>query len=282
MLDTPLFDIALEEDLGMPFCDITSSLLFADINKISSAKIISKHPTPITICGLPVVNQLIKKLDGSLEIQTAFSDSQILSPGETLLTLTGSPHTLLMLERTLLNFLQHLSAVSTLTAKFVDLIKHTHTQILDTRKTLPGFRRLEKYAVHCGGGVNHRMGLYDAIMIKDTHIDALGNIHTALSKLPENILEKFPVIVEIRSLQELETALNYAPHKISRVLLDNMSPDLLSQCVKLCKNTLPTEASGNINLNTVVGVAETGVDFVSIGQLTHSAGNVDLSMRCEM
>ncbi|HEV2614841.1 MAG TPA: carboxylating nicotinate-nucleotide diphosphorylase [Gammaproteobacteria bacterium] len=281
MLDTPLLDIALEEDLGVPYCDITSSLLFADVNKVSTAKVISKHPTPITICGLPIVNQLIKKLDGSLEIQTKYQDGQTLLPGEVLLTLTGSPKTLLMLERTMLNFLQHLSAVSTLTAKFVDLIKHTQTKILDTRKTLPGFRRLEKYAVQCGGGVNHRMGLYDAIMIKDTHIDALGNIHTALSKLPENILEKCPVIVEIRSLSELETALSES-RKISRVLLDNMTPDLLSQCVKLCKNKLPTEASGNINLNTVVSVAETGVDFISVGKITHSAENVDLSMRCEI
>ena len=282
MLDIQLIDIALAEDLGTPYCDITTDLLFADIHNISTAKIISKHPTPITICGLPIVNQLLAKLPGSCEIQTHYKDGQILYPDEVLLTLTGSPHTLLQLERVMLNFLQHLSAVSTLTSKFIDLVKHTKTKILDTRKTLPGFRRLDKYAVQCGGGINHRMGLYDAIMIKDTHIDALGNMITALNKLPDNILEKYAVIVEVRSILELETALNHASHKISRVLLDNMSPDLLSQCVALCKNKLPTEASGNINLNTVVAVAESGVDFISIGQLTHSAGNVDLSMQCEI
>lgn len=281
MLDTPLIEMALAEDLGVPYCDITTELLFADVNKTSTANIISKHATPITICGLPIINQLLKKFPDSCEIKTNYKDGQILQPGEILLTLTGSPHTLLKLERVMLNFLQHLSAISTLTAKFVNLIKHTPTKILDTRKTLPGFRRLEKYAVQCGGGVNHRMGLYDAIMIKDTHIDALGNMITALNKLPNNILEQYPVIVEIRSLSELEIALSQS-HKISRVLLDNMSPELLLQSVAMCKKKLPTEASGNINLNTVVAVAESGVDFVSIGQLTHSAGNVDLSMRIEI
>lgn len=281
-IDLQLIDFAFTEDLGVPFNDITTSLLFTEIKTVSRANIISKHKEPIVICGLPLVKTALNKMGHDCKIQTDFDDGCILQPGETLLTIVGPPSVLLMAERILLNFLQRLSAIATFTAKFVAAIKHTSATLLDTRKTLPGFRHLEKYAVYCGGGVNHRMGLYDAVMIKDTHIDFLGGLTMALDRLPDNILQQYPVIVEIRNENELMIALEKGRHKITRVLLDNMSPDLMRKCVTKCHGLVETEASGNINFNNVISVAECGVNFISIGQLTHSAVNVDLSMRCEI
>ena len=183
-----------------------------------------------------------------------------------------------MLERTLLNFLRHLSAIATLTRQFVDKVSHTHLKLLDTRKTTPGFRHLEKYAVHCGGGINHRMGLYDAILIKDTHIDFLGGLENALQKIPNKY--PLPVIVEIRNQQEFDIAIQY-PQKITRLLFDNMRPEQLTQYVKNTPKMLETESSGNITLNNIADVAQTGVDYASVGCITYAAGQVDLSMIVE-
>lgn len=279
-IDLQLIDLAFIEDLGVPYSDITTALLFPTLKENSRATIISKQPQPIMICGLPIIKAVLQKL-GDCKVQSDFSDGQILQPGATLLTLMGPAHILLMAERIILNFLQRLCAIATLTAHYVKKINHTAAKILDTRKTLPGFRHLEKYAVQCGGGVNHRMGLYDAIMIKDTHIDLLGGMAMALGGLPDDILQKFPVIVEVRTVAELTIVLQNGLHKVTRVLLDNMSSTLMSECVALCKGRVTTEASGNMNLETIATVAECGVDFISVGKLTHSAGNVDLSMKCE-
>lgn len=278
--DVQLIDLALLEDLGQPYCDKTTELLFPSSTKIARAIIISKHPQPIVICGLPLVTAILKKL-GDCEIKSAYGDGEVLQTGATLLTLTGSASALLMGERIILNFLQRLCAVATLTAHYVQKIRHTKTHILDTRKTLPGFRHLEKYAVQCGGGVNHRMGLYDAIMIKDTHIDLLGGMSAALASLPEDILQQVPVIVEVRTFDELKKVLEEGLHKVTRVLLDNMPLSLMTECVTLCQGQVPTEASGNMTLDTIIPTAECGVDFISVGKLTHSAGNVDLSMKCD-
>jgi len=276
--DQQLIEMALAEDLGFPYHDTTTATLFAQVQKNSEAKILSKHADPIVICGLPLVDAILKKFSDHCEIRSHYQDGKLIAPGDTLLTLHGPPQTLLMLERTVLNFLQRLCAIATHTEKFVRAINHTPTKILDTRKTTPGFRHLEKYAVQCGGGVNHRMGLYDAMMIKDTHIDFLGGMKTALNKISNPKL--LPVIVEVRTMHELEIVLNHALSKVTRVLLDNMSLPLMIECVAMCKNKISTEASGNVTLNNIVAIAECGVDFVSIGQLTHSAGSVDLSMKC--
>lgn len=281
-IDLQLIDLAFIEDLSFPFQDVTTHLLFSEIKNISQANIFSKHKEPIIICGLPIVKAVLDKLNQDYNIHTNYGDGQYLAPGEKLLTLSGPAAIFLMIERIILNFLQRLSAIATLTKKFTDAIKHTNAGILDTRKTLPGFRHLEKYAVRCGGGVNHRMGLYDAVMIKDTHVDSLGGMTTALARLPDDILQRYPVIVEVRNENELMIVLEKGAHKVTRVLLDNMSSEQMKECVKKCQGIMPTEASGNINLNNVVTVAECGVDFISVGQLTHSAGNVDLSMRCDI
>jgi len=280
--DLQLIDLAFIEDLGLPYQDLTTSTLFAEAQTTQRiAKIISKENKPIIVSGLRLVQPLLHKIDSTCHFTSRFQDGDQLAFGEILLNLSGAASSLLQIERTLLNFLQRLCAIATLTNQYVEKIKHTKTKILDTRKTIPGLRRLEKYAVLCGGGVNHRMGLYDAIMIKDTHVDFIGGMKKAVAKLPDDILKTCPVIVEVRDLNELDIVLQEASQKVSRVLLDNMSSDLLIKSVARCQNKMMTEASGNINLNNIVEIAECGVDFISIGKITHSAGNVDLSMQCD-
>lgn len=290
-IDHALMDFALREDLGELFVDITTMTLFESDLQNKKANIISKSKEDIVVAGIPLAFALLEKIEKHLmanhaaqikkpfQLQINYDDGKILKPGQTLLTIEANAQTLLIAERTLLNFLRHLCAIATLTKKFVNKIKHTPCKILDTRKTTPGLRHLEKYAVHCGGGVNHRMGLYDAFMIKDTHIDLLGSMKKAIEKLPSKSNNNLPVIVEIRNIEELKKAIQYGKNKIDRVLLDNMTPDQLRECVALCKNIFETEASGNINLNTIVKIAETGVDYASIGMLTYAAGHVDLSMQ---
>jgi nicotinate-nucleotide pyrophosphorylase (carboxylating) len=283
--DTQLIDLAFAEDLGVPYADITSAILFSDVSEVkgvSQANIISKHVEPIVMCGLPIIKTALAKLSDQCQIDAFYQEGEIISPGAILLTISGPAQILLMAERILLNFLQYLCAIATLTNKFVRKISHTDAKILDTRKTLPGFRHLAKYAVQCGGGVNHRMGLYDALMIKDTHIDLLGGMAAALDALPANTVKQFPIIVEVRTTEELEVVLEKGQQKITRVLLDNMSSLLMKECVAKCQGLLMTEASGNIHIDNVAIVAETGVDYISVGKLTHSAGNVDLSMQCEI
>ena len=275
-----LIEMAYVEDLGQPACDITTQTLFPNFsNQLATVHVISKHSTPMVMCGTPVVQAVLASRSAQCKVEAVASEGALVASGGVLLRVTGPASELLMAERIVLNFLQRLSAIATLTRQFVDRVRHTNTHILDTRKTLPGFRRLDKYAVQCGGGVNHRMGLYDAMMIKDTHIDLLGGLSQALALVPDDLAQRMPVIVEVRSLLELDVVFNQGLTKVSRVLLDNMAPALVRECVALCKGRLATEASGNITLSNVLDYAETGVDFISIGQLTHSAGCIDLSMQ---
>lgn len=277
--DDTLFQIALDEDLGIPWQDLTSDLMFSRLPASAVSKISSKNPEKITVCGLNLMPRLISKLTSHFQILSDYADGDVLNNGEVLLTLISDPRSLLKAERVVLNFLRHCCGIATLTAKYVDKVSHTKMKILDTRKTTPGLRHIEKYAVSCGGGVNHRMGLYDALMIKDTHIDFLGGMEKALEKLPLLHQESLPVIVEVRNQQELNVVLSLGQNKLHRVLLDNMDTGTLRECVKACRGVFETEASGNIRLDTIAEVAETGVDFASVGELTYGAGHVDLSMR---
>jgi len=276
-IDQQLVDLALAEDLGQPFVDVTTQRLFPAA-PLKTARIISKHDQPIVICGLTLIDYLFSRLNPHCVLETAYQDGAVLPAGATLATLTGPADALLMGERSALNFLRHLSAIATLTAQFVDAVKPASTKILDTRKTTPGFRHLEKVAVQCGGGVNHRLGLYDAIMLKDTHIDLLGGMQATLPQLLVDKPTDLPVIVEARSPQELEVVLPYQ-QQIDRVLLDNMSVPMLQHCVAMCHGKIATEASGNITLSNIAAIAATGVDFASVGMLTYAAGQVDLSMQ---
>jgi len=278
-IDKTILDLAIKEDLVDPLCDITTQTLFKEIDDQQLVKIISKDTQNIVICGLPITHAILDKLNAKYKIQTSFCDGNILKPNETLLLLESNAQSLLMAERLILNFLRHLSAIATLTNQFVKKIEHTKTKILDTRKTTPGLRHFEKYAVYCGGGINHRMGLYDAYMIKDTHLDLIGGIKNALEKIPSKNENTLPVIIEIRNLDELHQTIQFGRNKVTRVLLDNMPIKLLKEAVSLCQNIFETEASGNINLDTISAIAETGVNYASVGMLTYAADQVDLSMQ---
>jgi nicotinate-nucleotide pyrophosphorylase (carboxylating) len=273
-----LIKLALLEDLGPNLRDATTELLFPVSDKIYSARIISKHPEVITICGIDLAKTLLAQLSDTYQVDSDYTDGQQLSPGQTLMTIRSDAHTLLKSERLILNFLRHLCAIATLTAKYVAQVAGTSLKILDTRKTTPGMRHLEKYAVQCGGGVNHRMGLYDAIMIKDTHVDLLGGMKNTLQRLPTFETQPLQVIVEVRTEAELSVVLECGKEKVNQVLLDNMPLDSLARCVAQCAEIFTTEASGNIRLHTIRPIAETGVDYASVGELTYQAGQVDLSM----
>lgn len=277
--DERLLNQALQEDLSFPAFDVTTETLFPNQNTDVKVRVVSKHPTPFVLSGMPIVRRLVEKFSyaGKLQLEGKFQDGDVVNPGEVIFFLSGPNKIILMIERTLLNFVQHLSAIATTTRSFVDKVKHTQLKILDTRKTTPGFRHLDKYAVTCGGGVNHRDGLYDVILIKDNHIDALGGVEKVLQQLP--VEKKYFTIIEIRNIEELQIVLNNNAHKIDRVLLDNMNLIELKECVTLCKGKLLTEASGNICFDTIVQVAETGVDYASIGRLTHSLNSIDISMQ---
>jgi nicotinate-nucleotide pyrophosphorylase (carboxylating) len=179
-------------------------------------------------------------------------------------------------ERTALNFLGRMSGVATLTRKYVDAVAGTGAVILDTRKTAPGARLLDKYAVRMGGGQNHRLGLYDMVLIKDNHIDGAGSISAAVERVRSQWGHKYPIEVEVKDMDELEEALSLEP---TRIMLDNMSQEMMRQAVEKAAGRVPLEASGNVSLETVRAIAETGVDYISVGALTHSAPVFDVSMR---
>ncbi|MGD9107647.1 MAG: carboxylating nicotinate-nucleotide diphosphorylase [Gammaproteobacteria bacterium] len=277
-IDHELIGLALKEDLGMPYKDVTTNTLFKHQELYKSAKIFSKHAEDIIVAGLPIIGALFDKMDAEVKLTHQLQDGDILSTDDVLVTLESDINSLLMIERTLLNFLRHLCAIATLTKKFVNLVKDTKLKILDTRKTSPGMRHLEKYAVHCGGGVNHRMGLYDAFMLKDNHVDFIGGLQKALAALPDKQDNPLEVICEIRNLDELRIALEHGHNKITRVLFDNMTHKQLKSCVEMVEGIFETEASGNISLRNIKDIAQTGVDYASIGMLTYAAGQVDLSM----
>ncbi len=290
-IDSALIQLAFQEDFGMHYPDPTSQALFQkDYQEQVSARIISKHASPILFCGAPIIRGLIgqfvethaKREAASIQALFHVHDGERVLPGATCVELSGPAVMLMMLERTILNFLQRLSAIATLTQQFVKRVSHTGAQILDTRKTTPGMRHLAKYAVLCGGGVNHRMGLYDAMMIKDTHVDLMGGMKKVMTALSIRPMPQLPIIVEVRTITELEMVLSYDSVQVERILLDNMTCNEMKKCVSICQGRIATEASGNVTLNNVSSIAETGVDFISAGCLTHSAGNIDLSMKCDI
>lgn len=260
--------IALEEDVGDG--DKTASLLES---AVASAQVISREPG--TLCGVDWFDEVFKQLDAGITIDWQYADGDSFKENDILCSLSGNNRSLLTGERTALNLLQTLSATATVTRQYVDAISHTQCKILDTRKTLPGLRTAQKYAVTCGGGVNHRMGLYDAILIKENHIAAAGSLRKAIMKARDQYPDTF-VEVEVETLVELEQALDAGPN---RILLDNFSLEMLKQAATLNSGCNQLEASGNITLDNVASVAETGVDYISIGSITKHVKAIDLSMR---
>lgn len=227
----------------------------------------------ITVCGLPIAAVFFRALDPTMEIEVLVAEGARVEPGSALMRLTGSARAMLTAERSALNTVQHLSGVATLTRRYVDAMGETHAKLLDTRKTIPGLRHLEKYAVRTGGGVNHRMGLWDAAMIKDNHVLVAGGVAEAVRRaLAAGVRE---VICEVDHLDQIEPALQAGA---TRLLLDNMGPDMLREAVALVAGRAPCEASGGVQLETIGAIAASGVDYVSVGRLTQSAPAADIGL----
>ncbi|MGA7194521.1 MAG: carboxylating nicotinate-nucleotide diphosphorylase [Anaerolineales bacterium] len=259
---------ALLEDIGGG--DITTnSIVPSDASM--RGKIIAKQSG--IIAGLDVAKMVYQMFDPEIEFDAKVSEGACVEDRQTLATLSGSARSLLTGERTALNFLGRISGIATLTRQFVDAVAGTQAVILDTRKTAPGLRMLDKLAVLRGGGKNHRVGLYDMMLVKDNHIDFAGSIEEAVrrARAAHNDVE---LEVEARTLEDVRAALEL---KVSRILLDNMTVEMMAEAVSITKGRAKLEASGNVNLENVRRIAETGVDFISIGALTHSAKTFDVS-----
>jgi quinolinate synthase len=268
----PLIELALAEDIGPG--DVTSdSVLPGDL--ILDGRIIAKKAG--VIAGLPVAGAVFRRVDPALRFTARLPDGARVRPGDVVAEVSGPARAMLAAERTALNFLQRLSGIATLTRAFVDAVAGSGATILDTRKTHPGYRVLEKYAVRMGGGQNHRMGLYDMVMIKDNHIDAAGSLSAAVERA-RAAHPDLPIEVEVRSLDELRQAL---PLGVDRILLDNMDLEQMRAAVELVGGQTPLEASGGVTLENVAAIAATGVDYISVGALTHSAPALDLSMEAD-
>ena len=263
---------ALEEDLGPEWLDATTVALASEAQ--GTAQLRTREPC--RVAGVELACEVFLHVDEQLAVEIVLPDGGEAQPGDTLLKVSGKVTSILTAERTALNFLQRLCGVATLTRRFVEAANRPEMALLDTRKTTPGWRALEKAAVVCGGGVNHRMGLYDAIMIKDNHLALWGGgtiadaVNTARSTFPALKIE-----VEVDTLEQLEAVL---PARPDWVLLDNMTPETLQEAVKLCDGRCQTEASGGITLETIGAIAATGVDAVSVGALTHAAVAIDLGL----
>lgn len=276
--------LALDEDLasvdrvkGEPWCDATSEAL-VDPKAVAVGEIYAKGKGCV-VAGATVARAVLKAVDPKVSVKILKADGSAVKPGEPMLVFKGKARSILAAERTALNFMQRMCATATLTRAFVDAVKRYGTLILDTRKTTPGLRVFEKYAVTCGGGTNHRMGMYDRVLMKDNHRRLWrGGNPDELDKAVEAARVRFPklaVEVEVESMRECASALKAKPEWI---MLDNMTVADMKKCVKLCKGISKTEASGGITLDRAKEVAATGVTAISLGCLTHSAGSVDLSL----
>lgn len=267
----PLVGAALTEDLGRRG-DITSQ---ATIPADQLAQLQIKARQAGVICGMDLARLSFALVDAQIEFIAQVVDGERVDANTILATVRGNARHLLTAERTALNFMTHLSGIATATRQIVDSVADYPAQITCTRKTIPGLRMIQKYAVRCGGGRNHRLGLDDAILIKDNHIAIAGDITTAIQQARHFAGHLIPIEVEVDTLAQLELALDVG---VSLVLLDNMTPEMLPQAVAMCKGRAKTEASGGITPKTVQAVAETGVDFIAMGYLTHSTTALDIGL----
>lgn len=261
--------LALSEDIGSG--DVTAQLI--PETTLAEARIISREAA--VVCGITWVNEVFQQLDSHIVIEWHCQDGDLIQANQELCQLHGSARHLLSGERTALNFLQTLSATATQAHAYVTAVAGTDCRILDTRKTIPGLRLAQKYAVTCGGAHNHRTGLYDMILIKENHISAAGSIQAAVDTA-RRLSPTIPIEVEVENLAQLQQALTA---EVDRILLDNMDISTLKQAVELTARRIPLEASGGVNMETARAIAETGVDYISIGSITKHIRAVDLSMR---
>ena len=268
-----IIDTALTEDIGSG--DITTEAIFNKY-KSTSAVIIAKEDG--ILAGIDVAERVFKKVDPDVNFKILVSDSENICRGLNIVRINGDVRSILKAERTALNFLGRMSGIATLSYEFVKRIKGTKAKILDTRKTAPVLRILEKYAVNAGGGYSHRMGLYDMFLIKDNHIKAAGGLEKAIKRVIEFRKEKrknFKIEAEAENIEQVRTALSEG---VDRIMLDNMNLRMIKKAVEITKGKVEIEVSGNVNLNNVSPIASLGVDYISIGSITHSAKIIDFSL----
>lgn len=263
---------ALAEDVGSG--DVTAQLLPA--NQRTTARVSSREAG--VLCGSAWFERVFHQLDASIQINWSCRDGETIQPNQSLCELHGPTRALLSAERVALNFLQTLSGTATLTRQYVAALAGTHTRLLDTRKTIPLWRHAQKYAVCCGGGHNHRMGLYDMVLIKENHITSAGSVTAALARA-QQLYPHLPIEIEVENLAELTEALQAGA---TRVLLDNMDIDTMTAAVRIASGRAQLEASGNVRLDTITQIAMTGVDFISVGSITKHVRALDLSMRIHL
>lgn len=268
-----IINIALNEDIN--YMDVTTDNLISP-EHISSAYYVAKDSG--ILCGIEIAKRVFELAGGNVEFQTLINDGAEVKKGDIIAKLNGSTVTLLKGERTALNLLQHLSGIATATNKCVKLVEGTNASITDTRKTLPGLRALQKYAVTVGGGKNHRFNLSDGAMLKDNHLDAYGGITGAVTALRKKIGHMVKIEVEVRNLSELQEALD---NRCEVIMLDNMSCEDMKKAVEITNGSALLEASGNVTAENIRAVAETGVDIISLGALTHSVKCFDISMKID-
>lgn len=262
---------ALTEDIN--YIDSTTDLLIPE-DDISEAYFMAKDSG--VLAGVEVAARVFKLLDENIEVKFLFKDGDRVQKGDVIAEFKGSTAAMLKAERTSLNLIQHMSGIATYTRKCVDLVEGTNASVTDTRKTLPGLRPLQKYSVVAGGGKNHRYNLTDAAMLKDNHIDAYGGITAAVNALREKAGHMLKIEVEARTLEDVKEALDC---KTDVIMLDNMSCEEMKKAVELTAGRAKLEASGNVTLDTIMEIAETGVDIISLGALTHSVKAFDISMK---
>jgi len=261
---------ALNEDIWTG--DITTmSIIPAD--RQASGRVWTKVDG--VVAGLPLLPLVFAKVGGGVDVRLLVEDGSAVTAGTSLAEITGSARTILMGERVALNFLQHMSGVATRTSRLSELIKFYNSTIVDTRKTIPGFRLLDKYAVRMGGAANHRFGLYDAVLIKDNHIAVAGSIKEAVTAARRSLGHTVKIEVEVETLEQVASALE---SRVEIIMLDNMSVDEMKQAVKLIEGKALTEASGQITEENILEVAKTGVDYISIGAITHSVKAMEISL----
>lgn len=266
-----LIDIALKEDVGTG--DVTTEHLIPSQAKGQGAIVAKEN---LIIAGLDVAQRVFQRIDADVVFQSDFKDGSRVKKGQTVVNLSGRLNALLTGERTALNFLQRLSGIATNVQTYVSLLEGQKVKLLDTRKTTPGWRELEKYAVRTGGGTNHRMGLYDAVLIKDNHIAASGSISEAIKRIKAAVGDAMTIEVETTNMEEVHEALDAGAHII---MLDNMDLHQIKTAVTFVNGRAKLEVSGGITQKHLADLADTGIDFISSGALTHSARAVDLSMR---
>lgn len=266
--------MALREDVGD---GDHSTLACIPADAIGTAKMVAKQEG--ILCGVEVGAQVFRQVDSALEVSVLKADGSEVKKGDVVMLVNGHSGSILTAERTALNFMQRLSGIATQTRYMVSLLDGLHTRLLDTRKTTPNMRLLEKYAVHCGGGTNHRIGLYDMIMLKDNHIDFAGGIEAAIDRTHDYLKangKDLRIEIEVRDLDELDRVLRHGG--VHRIMLDNFDVPTLREAVHRIDGRYETEASGGITESTLRSYAETGVDFISVGALTHHIKSLDLSL----